>query len=128
MRRILTAAALLCATLPAFAQSPSDSPCLQQINMYSFNPVPGNRALVVEDRSHRRYRVSFMGPCTNLQFHLGLRFKTFGVSNLSCVSRGDQVLIHDPIGPGACIIQSVQYQTPALDQADAAAAAQRKKS
>jgi Family of unknown function (DUF6491) len=127
MKRLLTAAILMCATGPVFAQAPGDSPCLEQINMYSFNPVPGNRALVVEDRSHRRYRVNFTGPCTNLQFHLGLRFKTFGVSNLSCVSRGDKVLLHDEIGPNACIIQSVQYQTPALDQADAAAA-ERKKS
>ena len=125
MKRSLTLAILLCATVPSFAQSP-DKPCLQQINMYSFDPVPGNRSLIVIDQRRRRYRVNFQAPCHDLQFHMGLRFKTFGTSNLSCVERGDQVLARDVGGPGFCMIQSVQYQTPDMDKADAMAAAAAK--
>ena len=125
MQRFLTTAILLCAAVPALAQPPADKPCLRQINMYSFDAVPGNRSLIVEARDHRRYRVNFQVPCYGLQFHLGLRFKTFGTSNLSCVERGDQVLMHDVGGPGFCMIQSVQYQTPDMDRADAAAKAAR---
>ena len=125
MTRFLTAAILVCAAVPALGQAPqpAERACLEQINMYGFDPVPGNRALIVTDIRHRRYRVSFMGPCYNLQWHLGVRFKTFGTSNLSCVSRGDQVLLRDAIGPSSCIGQSVEYQTPAMDQADAQAKA-----
>ena len=56
-----------------------------------------------------------------MQYHIALRFKTFGVGGLSCVSRGDQVQMRDPVTPNPCIVQSIDYQTPALDQADAAA-------
>jgi hypothetical protein len=47
-----------------------------------------------------------------------LRFKTFGVGTLSCVARGDSVLLNDPVGPNQCIIRSIEYQTPVLDRAD----------
>jgi hypothetical protein len=127
MRKALCAGILMCAAVPAFAQAPTDKPCLRQINMYSFNAVPGNKSLIVETRDHRRYRVNFQIPCHDLQFHMGLRFKTFGTSNLSCVERGDQVLSRDVGGPGFCMIQSIQYQTPDLDKADAMAAAARAK-
>jgi hypothetical protein len=132
MTRYLLTAALLCSAVPAMAQQPGppptpvDPPCLRQISMYDFKFVPGNRSLIVIDRSRRRYRVNFMSQCFNIQYSLGLRFKTNGTSNLSCVSKGDSVRFHDPASPGICIIRDVQYQTPALDQQDAAAAAAAK--
>jgi hypothetical protein len=130
MTRYLLAAALLCSAVPAMAQPsapppapPSEPACLRQINMYDFKPVPGNRSLIVIGRDRQRYRVNFIGQCFDLQYPLGLRFKTNGTSNLSCVSKGDSVLFHDPARPGICIIRDIQYQTPALDQQDAAQAA-----
>ena len=128
-RRLWIAAAFVSVTAPALAQSPSAPPakaCLTQINIYDYQPVEGNRSLVVIDRSRRRYRVNFNAPCYNLQYHIGLRFKSFG-SNLSCLARGDSVLLRDRATPGQCIIKDIQYQTPAMDQADAAAAALAKK-
>jgi hypothetical protein len=128
MTRYRIAALFVCSivqglAVPAIAQpAPPPGPaCLQPINFYSFQPVPGNRSLVVTDRARKRYRLTFMGPCNNLDYHLALRFKTFG-SNLSCVSRGDSVYVRDVATPGQCVIKSVEYQTPALDQQDAQAA------
>ena len=69
-------------------------------------------------------RLTGMQP-VNPQFQTGLAFKTFGVSSLSCVSKGDQVLVRNPGGPRQCIVQSVTYQTPAMDRADLAAAAKK---
>lgn len=134
MIRYLFAVALLSLAVPAFmpawAQPPAPAPqepaCLRQVNMYDYKPVPGNRSLIVIDRGGKRYRVNFMGQCYDLQYPMGLRFKTHGTSDLSCVSKGDQVIFRDPASPGICIIRDVQYQTPALDQQDAAAAAARK--
>lgn len=126
MTRYLLAAALLFSVVPAMAQpapqAPSEPACLRQVNMYDFKPVPGNRSLIVIDRGGKRYRVNFIGQCYDLQYPMGLRFKTHGTGNLSCVSKGDSVLFHDPASPGICIIRNVEYQTPALDQQDAAAA------
>jgi hypothetical protein len=126
--RFLIAALAVCAAVPAVAQ-PAPLPqraCLVQRNIYDFHPVAGNRSLIVTDVARRRYRLNFMAPCYNLQFKFGLRFKTFGVGTLSCVAKGDSVLLRDPVGPGQCIIRDVQYQTPAMDQADAVAAAAAK--
>ena len=123
-RRLLTIAGLSWLCAPALAQppapQPTQPPCLQQINIYSFDPVPGNRSLIVTDRARKRYRVNFMGVCGGLQFNMGLAFKTRGAGRLSCVSRGDSVIHRDPAGPPECIIRSVEWQTPALDKADAA--------
>ena len=136
MTRILSFAvlsALVCTSVPALAQQP-DAPkpvpsgpaCLRPINLYDFKPVPGNRSLIVIDQARQRYRVNFMGICQNLQFHLGVAFKTRGTGNLSCVAKGDSVLIRDEVTPGPCIIKDVEYQTVALDQADAQVAAAAK--
>ena len=135
MTRNLLIALLACAALPAFAQPsqpyppkpiPNEPACLRPINLYDFKPVPGNRSLIVIDQARQRYRVNFMGVCYNLQYHLGVAFKTRGAGNLSCVSKGDSVIVRDQVTPGPCIIKDVQYQTVALDQADAAAAAAAK--
>jgi hypothetical protein len=133
MIRSLLIAALLLSTAPAIAQptapAPSEPACLRQRNIYDFQTVPGNRSLIVIDQSRKRYRLNFMGICFNLQYHLGLGFKTHGVGTLSCLEKGDAVLQRDEVGPNQCIIKSVEYQTPALDKADveAAAAAKDKK-
>ena len=128
MTRSVVIAALLLAAAPAFAQSPAPSPtqaeptCLRQGYIYDFKPVPGNRSLVVIDLARKRYRLNFMGVCYNLQYHLGLGFKTHGVGSLSCVSKGDQVIMRDVVGPNWCVIKDIQAQTPELDKADAMAA------
>jgi hypothetical protein len=129
MTRSAVTAALLFAAAPAFAQTPAPSPtqaeppCLRQGYIYDFQNVPGNRSLVVIDLARKRYRLNFSGTCYNLQYHLGLGFKTHGVGTLSCVAKGDQVVMRDEVGPNWCVIKEIQYQTPELDKADAAAAA-----
>jgi hypothetical protein len=130
MTRFVVIAALLLAAVPAFAQTPAPAPsepiCLRQGYIYDFKLVPGNRSLVVIDRARKRYRLNFIGVCSNLQYHLGLGFKTHGVGTLSCVSKGDQVVMRDVVGPNWCMIKDIQAQTPELDTADAAAAAAAK--
>ena len=131
MTRLLLTAALLCVAVPAIAQpatapAPSDPPCLVQRNIYDFKTVPGNRSLIVTDLARKRYRLNFVGVCYNLQYQLGLAFRTRGVGTLACVERGDSVLQRDVVGPNQCLIQSVEYQTPALDKVDAEAAAAAK--
>jgi len=133
MTRSLLAAGFLLLSVPAIAQPapppPSEPPCLRQRNIYDFKTVPGNRSLIVTDLARKRYRLNFVGVCYNLQYQLGLAFRTRGVGTLACVERGDSVLQRDVVGPNQCLIQSVEYQTPALDKADieAAAAAKAKK-
>jgi len=134
MTRNILMAALLCATTPAIAQPnqpyppkpiPNEPACLRERNIYDFKPVPGNRSLVVIDQARQRYRLNFMGICSNLQYHLSVGFKTHGVGGLSCLSKGDSVIVRDVVTPAPCIIKDIQYQTAAMDQADAAVAAKK---
>jgi hypothetical protein len=122
----LVAAAMVCVTAPAGAQSSGTQsspnrppPCLRVGNIYDFQLVPGNRSLVVQDISRTRYRVNFMGRCYDLKYNFGLAFRTFGTGELSCVGRGDSVYNNQAFGAGRqCIVKSVEYQTRALDQMD----------
>ena len=134
-RNLWIAAAFLCAATPAIAQSyqpyppkpiPNEPACLRERNIYDFKPVPGNRSLVVIDQARQRYRLNFMGVCSNLQYHLSVGFKTHGVGGLSCLAKGDSVIVRDVVTPIPCIIKDIQYQTAAMDQADAQAAAAAK--
>jgi hypothetical protein len=128
----LIAALLVSTAMPAVAQSnefyppkpiPNEPACLRQRNIYDFKPVAGNRSLVVIDLARQRYRLDFMGVCYNLQYHLGIGFRLHGAGGLSCVAKGDAVIVNDVVTPAPCIIKGIQYQTAAMDQADAAAAA-----
>lgn len=110
------------------APPPNEPVCLRQGYIYDYQLVPGNRSLVVIDQARHRYRVNFMGKCYDLQYQFGLRFKTFGVGSLSCVSRGDSVLLHNDFANGGrCIIKSVEYETPEMDRADMEAARQARR-
>ncbi len=60
-----------CAAVLPVAAAAQTPPCLRQIDIYSFDAVPGNRSLVVVDRSRHRYRLNFVGICTGLQYKLG---------------------------------------------------------
>lgn len=131
VRASAVAVLFLASVTAALAQPPSgpppsqDPPCLRQRNIYSFDTVTGNRSLVVTDIARKRYRLNFVGVCPNLQFNIGLAFQSRGVGTLACIQQGDVVYQNDPVGIGQCIVRDVQYQTPAMDQSDAAAKAAR---
>ncbi len=123
IRSIVLAAIFACVAVPAVAQPYRDSamqeaPCLRQRNIYDYQIVPGNRSLIVTDVSRQRYRLNFIGQCYNLQYQFGLAFRSRGVGTLSCITRGDEIVKRDPVGPSQCIVKSVEYQTRALDIAD----------
>jgi Family of unknown function (DUF6491) len=124
IRKLLVAATLVCVTVPALAQpdrnsDPRETACLRNRNIYDFQIVPGNRALVITDIARNRYRLNFTARCYDLQRNFGLTFRTRSVGTLSCVARGDSVYNNAAIGPDRqCIVESVEYQTRALDRMD----------
>jgi hypothetical protein len=125
MRRILIAATLTCIATAALAQpqpNAESKPCLTQRRIHDFQIVPGNRSLIVVDTARQRYRLNFVGKCVNLQYQFGLAFRSRGVGTLSCIERGDSVLLHESYGPNECFVKNVEYQTPTLDRMDMEAA------
>lgn len=105
---LLAGLAALIAT-PALAQHQA---CLRVNQIYNWQVI-NNRTLVVEDFHHQKFRVNLMGYCPNLAFKESVGFKTIGGTQLSCLSTGDEVLVHDPVTGGPCPIRSiVPYLSP----------------
>src|SRR6185312_1646131 len=131
MKTSIATLILLAGVLPAAAQAPAAAPptqdCLRIVNIYDYTPVPGNRALIVTDKARRKFKLTFLTRCTGLQYHMGLAFKSFGTGGLSCLAKGDKVITRDVAGPPECIINSVEPYTPAMEKADADAAAKAPK-
>ncbi len=125
MKRALLLAAALAAFAPAAAAA--DRPCLQFGWIYNWKPV-ANRILMVEDYSHRRYRLSLIGTCYNLAYYQSLGFKSRGALSISCLQPGDEVIQRDfGYGGGGglygrCAITHIDYYTPEMEAADRAAA------
>jgi hypothetical protein len=111
----------LLATAPATA-APS---CLMVGQIWSWN-APDNKTLIVEDNWHSKWKLSLMGTCINLTFKERVGFKAFGGTHLSCLSKGDDVLVRNPGFPQRCPISDIVPYTPQMEAADKAAAAAKK--
>jgi hypothetical protein len=118
----LAAACLL--PLAAQAQAPARQDCLRVGQVDSFSAIKGNdRAFIVTDKLHRRFKISLTYRCPGVEYNLGVGFKTLETGQLACISRGDTVFARDvtQVG-GRCPISSVVPYTPAMEAADKAAA------
>ncbi|HET7083429.1 MAG TPA: DUF6491 family protein [Rhizomicrobium sp.] len=100
-------------TFPALAQNNpplTGSPCLQTGNIAEYRALPGDRTLLVIDKSRRQYRVDFTAACAALQVHPDLGFNRFNPSQFACLARGDSVYSSRDVGANRlCRIQSIEY-------------------
>jgi|ERR1700733_1943631 len=96
--------------------------CLELGRIWSWK-VLDNKTLIVEDDTHRKFKMSLMGFCPDLAFKERIAFKSVGGSELSCLGTGDYVLAHEVAIPDRCPITSVVPYTPEMEAADKAAAA-----
>jgi hypothetical protein len=134
MKFPLTTAAVgiagLLALVPAVqAQSvqPGNAACLQPRHLQGWN-VLDDRTVIVLDQVRHPFKLSLAPGCTGLKFAFGLGLKTFNISRLECISRGDSVVV--PAGGGMprqnCFINTVEAYTPEMQHADAVAKAMDK--
>src|SRR5579863_6608928 len=107
-------AALILST-PAWAERT----CLAIGQIYSWD-ARNDKTLIVEDNFHQKFKLSLMVPCVNLKFKERVGFKSIGGTQLSCLSRGDEVFVHDPGFPQRCPIIDIVPYTPQMEQADKA--------
>lgn len=120
MNRYLLIAMVFVALLskPALA----DPACLQFGQIYSWKAID-NRTLIVEDNWHNKFKVSLMGYCPNLTFKERVGFKSPGSTALSCMGKGDEVIVRDISMPSRCPIVNITPYTAAMEKADKDAAA-----
>ncbi|HEY1962902.1 MAG TPA: DUF6491 family protein, partial [Rhizomicrobium sp.] len=113
---------ILSASFPLQAQ-PARSPCLRFGEIWSWKALD-NYTIVAEDNQHNKFRLSLMGYCPSVQYRERVGFKSLGAMHLTCMSAGDDVIVSNPgTGPQNCPIKSITAYTPAMEQADKAAAA-----
>jgi hypothetical protein len=125
--KLLSATGFVAAAL-ALGQAPASAApsCLQIGQIYSWN-APDNKTLIVEDNWHQKWKLSLMGPCINLTFKERVGFQSIGgFGGLTCLSKGDNVLVRNPGFPQRCPIVNIVPYTPQMEAADKAAAAAKK--
>ena len=69
----LAAAAICVVPLAAQAQAPREA-CLQVGRIDSLSPIKGSneRAMVVTDKTFKKFKVSFITPCQGIDFNMGV--------------------------------------------------------
>jgi hypothetical protein len=119
---------LLIAGLAAIACTPAlaNPTCLQIGQIYNWK-VLDDKTLIVDDEFHNRFKLQLLGSCPNLSFKERVGFKSLGASQMSCLSRGDDVVVNN-FGSGGqmCPIREIVPYTPDMEKADMAAAAAKK--
>jgi hypothetical protein len=126
MRKALLVAVALAALTPATANA-EGRPCLQFGWIYNWKPIT-DKILMVEDYSHRKFRLSLIGTCYDLGYYQKLGFKSRGALSISCIAPGDEVIQRDygfGAGGGRCAITHIDYYTPEMEAADRAAAKEK---
>ncbi len=109
--------AMLIAT-PAFARQP----CLEFHSIWSWKIID-NKSLIVEDETHRKFKVGLMGICPELRFNRDmLGFESRGSTRLSCITLGDDVIVRSTGINQRCPINSIVPYTAEMEKADKAAA------
>ena len=100
-------------SMPSAAQN--DPPlngraCLQVANIAEYHPIADKRSLIVIDRQHKQYLLTFAAACESLQPHTNLGFSTLNPNQYSCIARGDSVFSSNDVGAHRlCRIQSIEY-------------------
>ena len=113
-------AALLIATSPILAKDV----CLERHNIDGWGSRDGH-SLVVNDRFGKKYLLTVVGWCNDLDFSLGVSFPSRFGNAFTCLERGDRVVAHDagerPSMPTSCTIAKIEAYTPEMEKAYRAA-------
>ena len=119
----IVACASSLATVPVTAQVPqAQRACLRFGEIWSWKALD-NHTIVAEDNQHNKFKLSLMGYCPSVQFRERVGFKSLGATHLTCMTPGDDIIVKNPgTGPQTCPIKSIVTYTPAMEQADKAAA------
>ena len=118
--------ALATVTLAVAAPAVAAPSCLQIGQIWSWN-APNDKSLIVEDNWHQKWKLSLMGTCINLSFKERVGFQSIGgFGGLTCLSKGDNVLVRNPGFPQRCPIVDIVPYTAQMQAADNAAAAAKK--
>ena len=108
---------LLIAASPAFAK---DNVCLQRDRISGWGSRDSH-TLVVNEMFGKKYLLTVAGWCPDLDFSMGISFRSPGGGHFSCLERGDYIVPH---GPGVmpangarCMITQIESYTPEMEKA-----------
>jgi Family of unknown function (DUF6491) len=105
--------------------APAQRACLRFGEIWSWKALD-NYTVIAEDNQHNKFKLSLMGYCPSVQFRERVGFRSLGATYLTCMSAGDDIVVSNPgTGPQNCPIKAITAYTPAMEQADKAAAAAR---
>ena len=105
---LVAAGFVVLASSSAFA----GKPCLRVGYIHNWEAV-NDKTVIVEDDWRKKFRLSLIGVCNDLKYHYVLSFRAIGVTNLSCLEVGDQVISHEMgIGGEPCTVTQIEAFVP----------------
>jgi hypothetical protein len=100
--------------VPAFA----NPPCLEFGRIWNWKVVD-NKTVIVEDDTHQKFKFGLMGYCPEIQFYRDtLGFESHGGTRLSCMTPGDDVIIHTAGIHQRCPISAIVPYTAEMEKAE----------
>ncbi|HEY4942598.1 MAG TPA: DUF6491 family protein [Rhizomicrobium sp.] len=104
MRKLLLLAAVAAVALgtPAYA----DGTCIRQPDIQNWVSL-NDRTLVVENYQHKKILLKLVGTCSEFNFRESIEIRSHGLTRLSCIEAGDDIITRNPGFDGRCSIVSV---------------------
>ena len=125
MKRLIWAAASLAAmtlAAPAMAQpqGAAANACLEPIRFDRWRAI-NDEVLIITDKANKSYRITLAPGCWDVSWAFNIGIQTFSPSRLSCVSRGDYVLVPRTVSSPRqrCLIDKVEAYTPEMQRLEA---------
>lgn len=105
MRKLLFLAAVAAVALgtPAYA----DGTCIRQPDIQNWVSL-NDRTLVVENYQHKKILLKLVGTCSEFNFRESIEIRSHGLTRLSCIEAGDDIITRNAGFDGQCSIASVE--------------------
>ena len=103
MRTLSATAVLVFLAVPALA----DEPCLTIRNIFTWHELD-EHAMMMQDTAQHKFKVIYSGHCGNLKSVMSIALKSTGASDLSCVRKGDWLLLRQNDVNYRCQVQTVE--------------------
>jgi len=117
---LVLAALLLAATaMPALAADKTDgNVCLYRHDVDGWGSRDAH-SMIVNDRFGRKFLLTLVGSCSDLNFSMGAGFRPLGMGG-PCVERGDHVIMRGggAMGHEVCWVGKIMHYTPEMQAAD----------
>ena len=116
MRKLVLLAAVAAVALssPAIA---AGGTCIRQNDIQTWSSL-NDKTLIVENYQRKMVLLKLIGTCSEFNFRDAIQIRSHGLTRLSCIEAGDDIITRNPGFDGRCSIVSGEPYTGSLHPRD----------